>query len=55
MSLPPLTYPTVRAVETAVGTGEQILDVDLTVSHDWLGDVFGYYGTFDVRRVYLRD
>lgn len=37
-----------RAVETAPAAGT--IRIDFTVSHPLLGDVFGYVGTFQVRR-----
>jgi hypothetical protein len=48
--IPLPAYPTVRAVETALD--ETLIHVDLTVSHPWLGDVFGYEGVFHLRRLY---
>jgi hypothetical protein len=39
-----------RAVETADLQKPGTIHIDFTVSHPLLGDVFGYVGTFDVRR-----
>lgn len=43
-------YPEVRAIERAVPEGSAQIHIDLTVSHPWLGAIFGYHGTFTLRR-----
>ena len=48
--LPAFAYPLVCAVETARASTPPSIDIDLTVSHPWLGDIFGYRGNFTVRR-----
>lgn len=49
--LPRFAFPKVRAVETIVDEEQNMIHVDLTVSHEKLGDIFGYNGTFCIRRV----
>ncbi len=52
VSLPSFAYPTVRAVETIADKKQKKINVKLIVTHDWFGDVFGYNGTFKIRRMY---
>ena len=47
LPIPSLLQVSVAAVERAVG---QRIEVELVLRHCWLGPVFGYEGTFDVRR-----
>jgi len=42
--LPLFLYPSVMAKETAISDNEIYLE--LVASHPWLGDIFGYSGTF---------
>jgi len=44
MFLPIFLYPSVMVKETAVANNEIYLE--LVASHPWLGDIFGYSGTF---------
>jgi hypothetical protein len=48
-----LLYPSVRAVETALD--EDTIHIDLRTSHPWLGDIFGYEGTFHLLRISKND
>jgi hypothetical protein len=50
ISLPRFLYPSVRAVETAVLERNDTIHIDLTMTHTWLGPIFGYAGTFVLRR-----
>ena len=47
--LPLFLYPTVIAKETAINDYEIYLE--LTASHPWLGEIFGYSGTFRWRKI----
>lgn len=49
MRLPSLLVPDVRALELALGPDE--IWVSLVASHRFLGEFFGYSGTFQLRRV----
>jgi hypothetical protein len=40
-----------RAVETADASVPGAIRIDFVVAHPFLGDVFGYVGTFTVTRV----
>lgn len=50
LALPSFLYPTVRAVETALPDCDDRIHIDLLMTHAWLGDIFGYDGTFVLRR-----
>ena len=50
--LPLFLYPTVIASETALADNEIYLE--LVASHPWLGDIFGYSGTFRSRKNEVR-
>ena len=47
--LPLFLYPTVVARETALS--ENKIYLELVASHPWLGDIFGYSGTFSQRKL----
>ena len=49
IALPKFLYPSVCAVETALG--EDLIRIELKVSHPLFGPVFGYEGQFQARRV----
>jgi hypothetical protein len=55
LPLPRLLYPSVRAVETALLDRPSAIHVDLTMAHPWLDPIFGYAGTFVLRREPLGD
>lgn len=50
VQLPSLLYPQVQAVERAVSGRDDQIEITLSVSHPWLGTLFGYNGTFTLRR-----
>lgn len=50
VQLPSHLYPFVRAVERAVPERDDQIHIDLAVSHPRLGTIFGYDGTFTLRR-----
>ena len=50
LRLPAWLMGTGRAVETADDSADDVIHIDLTLAHPLLGDVFGYEGTFRVRR-----
>lgn len=50
MRLPHFLYPSVRAVETAALDRPDTIDIDLMMTHPWLGPIFGYDGTFRLCR-----
>ena len=45
----PLFYPSVKVIETALS--DDNIHVELVASHPLLGDIFGYSGTFTLRRL----
>lgn len=44
-------HPSVEAVETADLEREDTIHINLSVSHPWLGAIFGYEGTFRLQRL----
>jgi hypothetical protein len=51
IQLPAWLAVQVRAVEVADPECDNAVTVELTVSHDWLGPLFGYAGDFRLRRL----
>lgn len=49
LRLAPLLYPSVQALETALGPN--LIHVKVEVSHVWLGAIFGYAGEFQLSRI----
>ena len=50
MRLPRFCYPTVRAIEIALPARDDAIHIDLSIEHPLLGRIFGYEGTFFLRR-----
>lgn len=48
LTLPRWASMTVRAIERA--EADDIIHIDLTISHPWLGAIFGYEGSFRLSR-----
>jgi hypothetical protein len=50
IALPSWATVEVRVSETALGDRSDTIAVDLAVQQQWLGEIFGYTGLFQVRR-----